>query len=77
MAKIPPTADDAPDGDEATTGAKLYRADVRDLKQLAALMDLTMADTYRAVCARVVSGALAAAARQRATEADRDAKRRD
>lgn len=74
VAKQNSPPEDEPAGAEEQTTAKLYRSDTRDLKQLAALMDVTMADAYRAVCAKVVSAALAAAARRRASEAERDAK---
>lgn len=75
MAKQQPQpVEDEPDAGRLT-GAKLYKDNVNDLKALAALMNVTMAEAYRATCARVVSGALAAAARQRATEAEKDAKR--
>lgn len=71
MAKQQPS--DADDTNQ--TSIRIHKADARDLKELAGLMDVSIPDAYRAVCARVVSGALAAAARQRATEAERDARR--
>lgn len=66
---------DTPDDDGGQTSIRINTADARDLKALAGLMDLSILDTYRAVCARVVSGALAVKAKQRAAEAERDAKR--
>lgn len=73
MGKNLTTPADDGDGDEQTS-IRIHKADARDLKALAGLMDLSISDTYRTVCARVVSGALAAAAKKRAVEAERDAK---
>lgn len=66
-----PPADDAVE----QTSVRINKGDARDLKALAGLLDVSIPEAYRMVCARVVSGALAAAARERATAAERDARR--
>lgn len=72
MSKKP---DPPPDDGSEQTSIRIHKADARDLKALAGLLDVAIPDAYRMVCARVVSAALAAAARERATVAERDARR--
>lgn len=67
MAKSPPPVPTADGGDEQTS-VRVSRADAVALKQLAALMDVSIPDAYRAVCAPVVSAALIAAAERTARE---------
>lgn len=73
MAKEQPAPESA--GEEQTS-AKLYKSDTQNLKQLASLMNMSMADAYRLVCSPVVDTGLIAAARRRAQEVESAARQR-
>jgi hypothetical protein len=77
--EVPVAKKDAPPeepGGEDVISTRLFRADSAKLRQLAALMDMSAHECYRAVCSPVVDAALIAAARRRASEVESESKGR-
>lgn len=71
MGKKRPAASESPRPEDRTTAA-LYAADALDLKQLAVMLDISVADAYRRLCVPVVRLGLQAELRRRTQELDRD-----
>ncbi|HYH65420.1 MAG TPA: hypothetical protein VD866_12055 [Urbifossiella sp.] len=65
-------ADEEGKASESRTTTALYTADSLDLKQLAAMLDISAADTYRRLLAPVVKTALRAELKRRSSELDRE-----
>lgn len=70
MGKQKPAASDSPRPGDRTTAA-LYATDALDLKQLAAMLDTSVADAYRLVCVPVVRLGLQAELQRRSRELDK------
>lgn len=70
MGKVKGSPDEPP-GENKTTTARLYEEDGVDLRQLAAMLDISVADAYRRLLSPVVKTALRAELKRKSAELDK------